>query len=214
MAGVIKVDRVQSDSNLAFNIAGANVAFMDASALRLVGSGITANGTTIVSGGKVVTAAQPTGAVLQVVQTVKTDTFSTSGGSWVDVTGFSVSITPSSSSSKILVSFSGYAASSSASAGTYAILLRLVRDATTVFVGNARGSGQQAAAQIGSSNYHYAQSLAGTYLDSPATASAVTYKLQMFVESGGTGLIGGSYITNAAYDASVPTQITVMEIAG
>ena len=103
MAGIIKVDRVQSDSNLAFNIAGANVAFMDASALRLVGSGITANGTTIVSGGKVVTAAQPTGSVLQVVQATKTDTFTTTSSTWTNITGLTATITPTSTSSKILI---------------------------------------------------------------------------------------------------------------
>jgi len=31
MAGILKVDQLQSDSNLAFNVAGSNVAFMDAS---------------------------------------------------------------------------------------------------------------------------------------------------------------------------------------
>jgi hypothetical protein len=46
------------------------------------------------------------GKVLQVVQAVKTDTFTaTSFSSWnfVDVTGLSVSITPSSASNKILI---------------------------------------------------------------------------------------------------------------
>ena len=46
------------------------------------------------------------GKVLQVKQTVKTDTFSsTTTGSDVDITGLSVSITPSSASNKILVSY-------------------------------------------------------------------------------------------------------------
>ena len=46
------------------------------------------------------------GKVLQVVQTTKTDTFySSSGETWYDVTGMSASITPSSSSNKILVQF-------------------------------------------------------------------------------------------------------------
>ena len=45
------------------------------------------------------------GKVLQVVQTTKTDRFTTSSSSLVDITGFSVNITPSSSSNKILVMF-------------------------------------------------------------------------------------------------------------
>ena len=49
-----------------------------------------------------------TGKVLQVVQTMKTDTFSsTTGTTWTDITGVSVNITPSSASNKILVSFHG-----------------------------------------------------------------------------------------------------------
>ena len=43
------------------------------------------------------------GAVLQVVSTAKTDTFSSSTGSYIDITGLSVSITPSSTSNKILI---------------------------------------------------------------------------------------------------------------
>ena len=45
----------------------------------------------------------PAGSVLQVVQTVKTDTFATTSTSFVDITGVSVAITPSSTSSKILI---------------------------------------------------------------------------------------------------------------
>jgi hypothetical protein len=48
-------------------------------------------------------AAIATGKVLQVVQTTKTDTFTTTSTSFTDVTGLSVSITPSSASSKILI---------------------------------------------------------------------------------------------------------------
>ena len=43
------------------------------------------------------------GKVLQVIQSVKTDTFSTTGGSLEDITGLSLSITPSATSSKILL---------------------------------------------------------------------------------------------------------------
>ena len=43
------------------------------------------------------------GKVLQVVSTAKTDTFSTSSTSFTDITGLSVAITPSATSSKILV---------------------------------------------------------------------------------------------------------------
>ena len=168
MAGIIKVDRVQSDSNLAFNIAGANVAFMDASALRLVGSGITANGTTIVSGGRVVTAAQPTGSVLQVVQTVKTSIFSMSSTSWTAVTGYSATITPTSSTSKIYAIFSPhfyFGSANSIDGG-----LRIDRNGTTIFTSSIMNN-VSAITMLGGS-------VPITYLESPATTSALTYTLQ------------------------------------
>ena len=48
-------------------------------------------------------AAIATGKVLQVVSTVKTDTFSSTSTSFTDVTGMSVAITPSASNSKVLI---------------------------------------------------------------------------------------------------------------
>ena len=44
-----------------------------------------------------------TGSILQVVQTIKTDTFAGSTNSWIDVTGLNASITPSSTSNRILI---------------------------------------------------------------------------------------------------------------
>ena len=153
------------------------------------------------------------GTVLQVVQTVKTSYFTFSGGSWLDVTGLSVSITPSSASNKILVSFSAYA-TQSGTTGTYGVNLRIVRDATSIFLGDAAGSAQQSSGQIGSNNGNYGFGLSGQYLDSPATTSSVTYKIQTYGESGVTLGIGGSYLTTAPYSGRTPSQIVVMEIAG
>ena len=47
-------------------------------------------------------ASVPSGSILQVVQTVKSDTFSSSSGSWVDVTGLTVSITPTYSTASLM----------------------------------------------------------------------------------------------------------------
>ena len=153
------------------------------------------------------------GTVLQVLQTVKTDGFSITGGAaYVDLTGLSVTITPSSATSKILVMFSMYAVQQGTT-GTYAAQARLVRNSTNIYVGDAAGSAQQASASIGSTNYNYPQALTGTFLDSPATTSATTYKIQVYGETGQNQYIGGSYNTSAAYDARVPSQILVMEIA-
>lgn len=152
------------------------------------------------------------GSILQVSQAVKTNTFTSASATWQDVTGWTVSITPTASTNKVMVYFSGYVSLNSGT-GTYGMMVRLVRDSTTIFVGDARGSGQQASATAGVVVSHYAMPLINMYLDSPATTSAVTYKLQIYVETGGTALVGGSALSSAAYDSNVPTQITVMEVA-
>ena len=60
--------------------------------------------TDMLAAGAVTAAKRGAGAILQVVQTVKTDSFSTNtGASYVDITGMSITITPSSSSNKILI---------------------------------------------------------------------------------------------------------------
>jgi len=48
MAGILKVDQVQSDSNLAFAIAGSNVAYMNSTGLQMTGSTLSLGGTTII----------------------------------------------------------------------------------------------------------------------------------------------------------------------
>jgi hypothetical protein len=47
MAGIIKVDRVQSDSNLAFNVGGSNVSFFNSTGVNIVGGEIIAGGSTL-----------------------------------------------------------------------------------------------------------------------------------------------------------------------
>jgi len=58
---------------------------------------------TLTATGKLASSSMPTGSVLQVVSTTKTDTFSTTSTTFTDVTGLSVTITPTSSSNQILV---------------------------------------------------------------------------------------------------------------
>ena len=65
-------------------------------------TGASADALTLSSDGKV-TFPNNTGNILQVKQVIKTDSFSTTSTSPVDVTGLSVSITPSASSNKVLV---------------------------------------------------------------------------------------------------------------
>ena len=75
------------------------------------------------------------GSIVQVKQTVKTDTFSTTSQSAVDVTGLSVSITPTSTSNKILVTYDV-----KASCENVQMAFFLLRDSTNIYRGDQVGS--------------------------------------------------------------------------
>jgi hypothetical protein len=154
------------------------------------------------------------GQVIQVVSVAKTDTFFVAyTGTYTDVTGMSVSITPSSASNKILVLVSMNIGNDTNANASFS---RLVRDSTAIFIGDSAGS------RVRASTHTYADNLRVIpsqimFLDSPSTTSATTYKIQ--AQTGGAGG-GGFYLnwgadnsdnTNAARTAS---SITVMEIKG
>ena len=165
--------------------------------------------TTGSSGQSIPKAALPTGSVLQVVQATKTDTASTSSG-FAD-TGLSASITPTSATSKILVMVS----LGGVSGNNTSFKAKLVRDSTSIYVGDAAGSRPQASAQGQTSNDYSVQSMTFSYLDSPATTSATTYKVQ-FGGNGSTTV----YLNRTARDsnsanedARTASSIILMEIA-
>jgi len=121
------------------------------------------------------------GKVLQVVQAVKTDTFSYAGTTFADVTGLSVSITPSATSSKILIFSTINGAANLRYSG-----IRLVRDSTDIFLGDAAGSRTRVTIPIDSnsdepSNSYVSRNMGFNYLDSPSTTSATTYKIQVAI---------------------------------
>ena len=113
-----------------------------------------------------------------VVQTVKTDTFTTTSTSYTTVTGLSATITPSSATSKILVvafvNFSGGILGNGA--GDRGGFIRLV-GGNVSFVGDAAGSRVQAAA-MDRNNQVTMSAATVVYLDSPATTSATTYTIE------------------------------------
>ena len=153
------------------------------------------------------------GAVLQVVQTVKTDTFSTSSTSFTDITGLSVSITPTSSSNKIMVLFDV----ANGGQATVAVLLRLLRNGSTVYGGDAYSGAPNGISQnyVGASGDYFLLRTAGCFLDSPATTSSVTYKIQMLTTSAVTAYINRTTADRAStiYDIRAASSVTVMEIA-
>ena len=136
------------------------------------------------------------GKVGQVVQTTKTDIFSSTSTSFTDVTGVTANITPSTTSSKILVTLNGSANSSQASTQIYR--LKLLRGTTSI------GLSGQVFESYGVSNAP--QSFTTILLDETSSIREQTYKLQVLV-SGDTVYIGG--YGNAV---EAPTTLTLMEI--
>jgi len=166
------------------------------------------------SSGLLKSAAGGGGKVLQVLQTVKTDTFTTTSTSYTDVTGMSVTITPSSTSSKILVTaFIGSYSNTTNDQGTDIQLAGT--SGVLAFVGDAAGSRRRAS--IGTGRIAADTKMIGlngtiNFLDSPNTTSATTYKVQMVV-SGGTGTFNrNGEDLDTVYRPRTASSITVMEI--
>lgn len=153
------------------------------------------------------------GHVLQVKSIHKSDTFSTSSLSFVDVTGLSVSITPKSTSSKILV-ISDIAVGINVSIFSY---YRLLRDSTAINIGDA-SSGRVSITGMAydADNAGIMDRQSSQFIDSPATTSSVTYKIQVRSASSGTSYINRSSRDSAStnYDTRLASSLILMEIGG
>jgi hypothetical protein len=168
-----------------------------------LGIGSTGNVLTVASGIPSWTAPAGGGKVLQVIQDTLVGVISTtSGGSYVD-TGLEVTITPSSVSSRILVMVCCNGVRKTEGYTNSAGEIRLVRGATEIMpVGGERLGFTNTTARnnIGSVSFNL--------VDSPATTSATTYKVQYF-----TNVSAAAFFIND-YDGSndVTSSIIVMEI--
>ena len=222
MAGTIIADYIRADANrISLNVGNTVIASINASGI-LSNTGnvlISPSGTfdaNNVTAGTLGKARLPSGSILQVVQAVKTDTFSISTTTFTDVTGMSVSITPTSSTSKILVMVNGIVGYY-----TYMANIRLLRNSTAIGLGDVAGSRPQTTTTVGTyaptstaDSYHMVP-FTINYLDSPATTSAITYKIQLAGYSTNATYINRSYQwqNTSAYDGAPSSTITVMEIA-
>lgn len=148
------------------------------------------------------------GKVLQVVQTVKSDTFSAASTSFVDITGYAATITPSSSSNKVLVIVEAKLSNSSLDSS----MLLLLRGSTAIYVGDASGSRVQAS---GTTNFSKdgIETVMCVFLDSPATTSGVTYKTQIRSNAGTAYLNRSAPDSSSAVYARTASSITLVEIA-
>ena len=155
------------------------------------------------------------GGITQVISTFKDDTFTTTSNSLVDITGFSLTITPSSNSSKILI-LSNAAWGNNTNTAAFATfqLVRVVggtathiaepSDTTQSFGGTATMSNPNGNVIFTLNRMAY------QFLDSPATTSAVTYKWQ--VHSDGSAQV---LINTRSYNAVMATtsSITAFEVS-
>ena len=170
--------------------------------------------------GNVLTAAQMNnlrGAfrVLQVVQTVKTNTFSSASTSYTDITGLTATITPSSTSSKVLV-VAQFTYSQSYNP-TNRVAFRINGGNASNYVGDTAGSRIRAAVGFVTQDIWRIENqnipIALVYLDSPATTSATTYAVQGQTGAGTFFGNQSSTDTDATTHSRTASSITVMEIS-
>jgi hypothetical protein len=151
------------------------------------------------------------GKILQVKNAVKTDTSSINSASYADISGLSLSITPSATSSKILFFMSVSVGCGSDSNHVY---LNMVRDSTNILVADTAGSRTSSTALVNTAGLGQTGQASASYLDSPSSISALTYKIQWKNNGSTTSYVNQSTrdTANSANDGRVTSQITVMEI--
>jgi hypothetical protein len=160
--------------------------------------------------GQVLTAAQQNGLrgafrILQVANVFKADAFSFTSTSFIDVTGLSVSITPREATSQIICMGQ---INTGTSASEY-VIAQLVRDSTAIGSGTGGSTYNGITvnpAQTGGQMW----TQPFMFVDSPATTSATTYKIQIKSSSA-----VASYVNRRASDTAFggSSSIILMEVS-
>ena len=142
------------------------------------------------------------GGIIQVkmTQTINSGSqFSTGSGTYVDVTGYNCSITPTAATSKILVTINPLFLLNNGSGTSQRVALKLLRDSTSLLDQNdfcSHQVGNAEADYLGVAGYFQ-------YLDSPSSTSSITYKVQVRQHAGG----GTTYVQETS-------SIMLQEISG
>ena len=168
--------------------ASADAITLDNSGNATFPANVTCSGTATGFGG---------GKLLQVVQTFKTDAFSRSSTSFGDITGMSVSITPASSSNKILI----VCHLSVGTNGNGYVGFRLLRGSTAI---------REWWTYSLDSNWSPLQG-PGKHIDTPSTTSAVTYKFQIWVSGGTAAYFMWNYQGPTGTNALRQAEVYAME---
>jgi len=160
----------------------------------------TGQGTIPIAKIPIITSKLPTGSVIQTVSSQLQSSNTTPNASFADVNGTSISITPSSTSSKIYITWN---CGGMANNTNNAIKFKIFRGSTEVrfiprygYSTNTNGS------------VWVPCPIAIQYLDSPSTASSVTYKLQCATQN------DGDFRINDEPDAKDSMVVIAMEIKG
>jgi len=173
------------------------------------------------------------GGIIQVVQTVKSDTASWTGTSFTDIAGsdetgsgsiWEVNITPKAANSKILFEFDG-AIGSNLGVMQAVRLVREINDANAAypFLGDASGSSPRVSRHVRDDQTamktHVVNQIHFIFLDSPSytLGNKITYHLEGMGYSGSETVYlnrSGSQQNNSTYDGNQASTITAMEISG
>ena len=170
----------------------------------------TSTGATVTGNLNVTGSISGAGKVGQVIQTVKTDTASTSSSTFSAISGLNATITPSSTSSKILASVQLHVGQSNSTTAVF----KLYRGNQAVGHGGANGNHQTVGFRVSPDNIHWTFPVSYEYLDSPSTTSAITYYVY-WRNNGNTVYINrnNSFNNDTSNDQSIPiSTITLMEI--
>ena len=155
------------------------------------------------------------GGIIQIKSATKVDRQLSNSSAYVDVTGMSVSITPTRSDSKIFIMINVHVGGDQASY----LAFRVLRDSTVVTQGT-HATGNRTNVSFGGridQNYDNYM-MAFNFLDSPSTTSATTYKLQVSdaYDSSNRNIVinGTGDDANDTYTLCGTSTITVMEVTG
>ena len=153
------------------------------------------------------------GTIIQVKYASKTDHQTITSTSYEDIVDLSVSITPTSTSSKILLIWSVVTGQDNNTGHCYLVVARDSTD--NIFIADTDGS-RTSAANVGNMPYGNSamQILSNSFLDSPSTTSATTYKMRLKSSNGTNIEINRSErdTDSAAFDGRACSSFIVMEV--
>jgi hypothetical protein len=160
-------------------------------------------------------ASMPTGSVLQVVNSKYNGTTSLNSvdnyNNGLIHSDLTLSITPSSTSSKILLMYTVQA--SLVGTGGHVAMIGCFRGSTQIDGGTAPDDRQSGSSQMIGKYTNAVGTLSSHILDSPSTTSAITYSIKMVCE-GVTHINRSAADADAWYTGRYHSGITAIEIAG